>query len=118
MELRLSGTLPRFTKIQKFLLVQNSYGSATPSQVALPYFAPTNTTMQTSDSIAKPIRTGWSGLLARAVAGVLLFELVSGLVITFGPFHAVVEWGLLLHTAFGLLAVVPMVWYLARHWKE
>ncbi|HET9801868.1 MAG TPA: multiheme c-type cytochrome, partial [Candidatus Acidoferrum sp.] len=74
--------------------------------------------MQTSDSFAKTVRTGWSGILARVVAGVTLFEVVSGLAITFGPFHAVVEWGLLLHTALGLLAVVPMVCYLVSHWKE
>jgi hypothetical protein len=76
------------------------------------------TNMQTSDTHAKPIRTGWSGMLARTVAGATLFEVVSGLVITFGPFHAAVEWGLLLHTALGLLAVIPMVWYLAHHWKD
>ncbi len=74
--------------------------------------------MQTTASVTKPIRTGWSSLLARVVAGVTLFELVSGLAITFGPFHAAVEWGLLLHTALGLLAVAPIAWYLARHWED
>jgi hypothetical protein len=47
-----------------------------------------------------------------------LFELVSGLAITFGPFHPAVEWGLLLHTAIGLLGLAPLVWYFVRHWQD
>jgi hypothetical protein len=61
---------------------------------------------------------GWASTLARAVAGILLFEAVSGLAITFGPFHPTVEWGLLLHTIVGLLAIAPFAWYCVRHWKD
>jgi hypothetical protein len=56
--------------------------------------------------------------LAHTTAAVLLFELVSGLAITFGPFHPAVEWGLLLHTLIGAIALVPLAWYFGRHWQD
>src|SRR6516225_10058775 len=62
--------------------------------------------------------TGWSSFLSRSAAGLLLFELVSGLVVTLGPFRASTEWSLILHTIVGLLAVAPLVWYSLRHWKD
>jgi len=74
--------------------------------------------MQPSNSFANSVRTGWSSVLARAVGGIFLFELVSGLAITFGPFHPAIEWGLLLHTIVGLLAIVPLAWYFVLHWKD
>jgi hypothetical protein len=63
-------------------------------------------------------RTGWSSGLPRAAAAILLFELVSGLAITFGPFHPTVEWGVLLHTLIGVLTIAPLVWYCVRHWRD
>ena len=36
---------------------------------------------------------------------------------TFGPFHPVVEWGLIFHTILGILAVGPVCWYFFRHWR-
>ena len=61
--------------------------------------------------------SGWSSLLSRGVGAVLLFELVSGLAVTFGPFHPVVEWGLIVHTLLGILAVAPLCWYFVHHWR-
>ncbi len=72
--------------------------------------------MQSSESCS--IRTGWSTVLARAVGAILVFELVSGLAITFGPFHPAIQWGLLLHTIAGILSIAPLAWYFARHWKD
>lgn len=74
--------------------------------------------MQASDSLTNSVRTGWSGILARAVGGIFLFEVVSGLAITFGPFHPSVEWGVLAHTIVGLLTIAPLVWYVVLHWKD
>jgi hypothetical protein len=74
--------------------------------------------MQPSESGTDAIRTGWSTLLARATSAILLFEAVSGLAITFGPFHPVIQWGLLLHTILGLATIAPLTWYFARHWKD
>jgi hypothetical protein len=50
--------------------------------------------------------------------GILVFEIVSGLAITLSRFHAAVQWGLLLHTALGLLTLAPLAWYLTRHWLD
>ena len=74
--------------------------------------------MQSSEQIVNRVQTGWSGVLARTAAAVLLFETVSGLLITFGPFRPAIEWGLLLHTLVGLMAIAPLAWYFARHWKD
>lgn len=64
------------------------------------------------------IRTGWSAVLSKAVAALLLFEVISGLAITFGPFHPAIEWGLLLHTMVGLIMVAPLALYLIWHWSD
>jgi hypothetical protein len=37
--------------------------------------------------------------------------------VTLGPFHPVVEWGLIFHTMLGILAVGPVCWYFFRHWR-
>jgi hypothetical protein len=62
-------------------------------------------------------RQGWSSSLSRWIAAVLLFELFSGLAVTFGPFHPAIEWGLIFHTVLGILAVGPICWYFSQHWK-
>ena len=63
-------------------------------------------------------KTGWSSLLSRSAAGLLVFELVSGLTVTLGPFRPSTEWSLVLHTIVGLLAIAPLVWYSIRHWRD
>lgn len=70
-----------------------------------------------SQGADRGLRTGWSSTLSRAAAAILLFELLSGLAVTLGPFHPAVEWGVLLHTIFGVLAIAPLVWYCAQHWR-
>jgi len=74
--------------------------------------------MQSSEPLGGAIRTGWSTVLARVAAAILLFELVSGLAITFGPFHPAIQWGLLLHTIVGVITIAPLAWYFVRHWKD
>ncbi len=64
------------------------------------------------------VRTGWTTRLTRwSVAGLLLLAL-TGLAVTFGPFHAVVEWTVLLHTVLGVLLLAPIVWYSIAHWRD
>jgi len=67
---------------------------------------------------ARTIRTGWASFLAKLALLTLLFEAVTGLAITFGPFHPAVEWGVLMHTLFGVLLLLPIAWYLALHWDD
>src|SRR5215471_4625613 len=74
--------------------------------------------MESHDVRSIPVRTGWLTVLSRTTAAALLFEVVSGLAITFGSFHPVIEWSLLLHTLVGLLAVAPFALYLIRHFKD
>lgn len=74
--------------------------------------------MHTSETPVRRVRTGWPAALARITAAILFFELISGLAITFGPFHPAVEWGLLLHTIAGVLTLAPLAWYFVRHWKD
>jgi len=74
--------------------------------------------VQSFEPLTSRVQTGWSTVLARAAGAVLLFETVSGLSITFGPFRPAIEWGLLLHTLMGLMAIAPLAFYFARHWKD
>src|SRR5215469_9082652 len=74
--------------------------------------------MQSSEREAGRDQSGWSAALSRTAAGLLLFEMVTGLAVTFGPFHPSVQWSLLLHTVGGTLAITPLIWYCVRHWKR
>jgi hypothetical protein len=50
--------------------------------------------------------------------GLLLFEAITGLAVSFAPFHAVVQWGLLVHTVAGAAALLPLAWYTTAHWAD
>jgi len=56
--------------------------------------------------------------LAAVALATLLFEALTGLAITFGPFHPVVEWGVLFHTLVGVFTLLPVAWYYAAHWLD
>ena len=64
------------------------------------------------------LRTGWNALLTRISIPAILGLALTGLVITFAPFHAVVEWTVLLHTLVGLVLLVPVMIYLWRHFLD
>jgi hypothetical protein len=64
------------------------------------------------------LRTGWGALLSKASAGALAFLAVSGLAITFAPFHVAIQWGLLVHTAIGAAGFILLVWYGLVHWLD
>lgn len=73
--------------------------------------------MQLNNDHTEHLGSGWSSILSRGIGAVLLFELVSGLAVTFGPFRPTIEWGLIFHTLVGILAVGPICWYFIQHWK-
>jgi hypothetical protein len=58
---------------------------------------------------------GWTGWLMRLTLAALLFETLTGLLITLAPFHAAVQWSVLLHVAVGAAMLVPVTWYCVRH---
>ena len=64
------------------------------------------------------LRTGWTAWLAKFSMAALLFEAVSGLAITFAPFYAAIQWGVLLHTAIGAIMLLPLAWYCSVHWWD
>jgi Cytochrome c554 and c-prime len=74
--------------------------------------------MHSSEGSVHRIRTGWAAALAKLTGAALVFELITGLAITFGPFHSAVEWGLILHTIAGVLVLAPLAWYLWRHFDD
>jgi len=67
---------------------------------------------------AKQVRTGWGARLAWLSMAALMVEIVTGFAITLVHFHAVVEWGVLLHTVLGAATLLPIAWYLAVHWDD
>jgi hypothetical protein len=58
---------------------------------------------------------GWASGLARFAMAALVFETLTGLAITLAPFHAAVQWSVLIHTAVGALTLLPVAIYCARH---
>ncbi|MDH3744814.1 MAG: cytochrome c family protein [Acidobacteriota bacterium] len=64
------------------------------------------------------IRTGWASRISRLAMAALVAEAVTGLLITFAPFSAAVEWTVLLHTVVGLIVLVPLTWYTIAHWAD
>jgi hypothetical protein len=70
------------------------------------------------EQVKGPGRGGWGSMLARFSMGVLLFLVVSGLAITLLPFHAVVQWSVLVHTVVGVVTLLPLAMYCVWHWSE
>jgi len=62
--------------------------------------------------------TGWVSVLARLSMALLVFEGLSGLAITFLPFHPALQWTVIGHTLAGLMTVLPLAWYVTAHWRE
>ncbi|MFV1987669.1 MAG: multiheme c-type cytochrome [Gemmatimonadota bacterium] len=60
----------------------------------------------------------WSNVLAHGVAGLLLFETVSGLAILFLPFTVSTQITVLVHTVAGLAFLAPFIIYQVKHWAQ
>ncbi|UCG74722.1 MAG: hypothetical protein JSV95_08095 [Gemmatimonadota bacterium] len=58
----------------------------------------------------------WGRKLLITISGLLLFETLTGLSIWLLPFSVSNQVTVLLHTAIGLLFMVPFAWYQVRHW--
>ena len=58
----------------------------------------------------------WQHTLLICVSGLLLFETLTGLSILLLPFSVPNQVMVLLHTAVGLVVLVPFAWYQIRHW--
>lgn len=58
----------------------------------------------------------WRSWLTRLISAALLFEIVSGLAVYLLPFGILPQVSLIVHTLVGIIALIPIVWYLIRHW--
>lgn len=74
--------------------------------------------MSDTPNFIQRIRTGWQSRFAQMTMGILVFEVITGLAITFGPFSAAVQWGVLAHTLAGIIMVLPVCWYSVVHWLD
>jgi len=59
----------------------------------------------------------WQQRLLYTVAGILLFETLTGLAIYLLPFSVPNQVMVLLHTIVGLVFILPYAWYQLRHWR-
>ncbi len=58
---------------------------------------------------------GWQVASGRWVSGLLLFLTLTGLAIFALPFSVFTQHAVIVHTAVGIVFLVPFVWYLVRH---
>lgn len=58
----------------------------------------------------------WRDRLLAWVLGLLAFETLTGLYLWLSPFSVSSQYALLLHTAAGLVFLVPCGWFQAKHW--
>ena len=90
-------------------------------------FSETNSDPGNSNADASPSRSPlpagqvdppaeWRHWLTGLTLGLLLFETITGFLAYFAPFSVFNQFGVLWHTAIGVLMVVPVGAYLARHW--
>lgn len=63
-------------------------------------------------------RSPWRSRLAVASLAFLLAETVTGLTLRFAPFHAWNQWNVVIHTVLGVLFLIPVIYYSARHWMH
>lgn len=66
----------------------------------------------------KTHHSSWSSKLLYLVSGFLLFEILTGLSISFLPFSLSNQVMVLLHTGAGLIFMVPYLWYQFKHWLK
>ena len=91
----------------------NRMGTGRADVITLDVVEPTGTDQATGrvDAAAE-----WKHWLTGLTIGLLLYETLSGLAIYLAPFSVLNQFGVLWHTAIGVLMVVPTGWYLGRHW--
>ena len=60
----------------------------------------------------------WRHRLLYSVAGLFVFETLTGLAIYLLPFSVPNQWMVVFHTLAGLAFVIPFAWYQVRHWSR
>ncbi len=70
----------------------------------------------TSPRAAERTAAAWRSPLTWIVGGLLIFEIVTGLVVWLGSFSLTAQFMLLGHTIAGVIGLVPLTWYVVKHW--
>ncbi len=58
----------------------------------------------------------WRSWLTAIAGSLLLYESITGLAVYLLPFSTFTQFSVLLHTVIGVLSMIPLSWYLVRHW--
>jgi len=76
------------------------------------------TTSQTSGVSAAPIDAAreWRSSLTGLIGALLVFESITGFAIYLLPFSEFNQFGVILHTLLGIVMLLPMLWFVVRHW--
>jgi hypothetical protein len=60
----------------------------------------------------------WRSKLTGLTGSLLLFEIITGLALYILPFSELNQFGLILHSIFGIAMLLPIFWYSYNHWKK
>ena len=58
----------------------------------------------------------WRSSLTGLIGALLVFESISGFAIYLLPFSNFNQFNVILHTLLGIVMVLPMIWFVIRHW--
>ncbi|HEC85492.1 MAG: hypothetical protein DRR19_14055 [Candidatus Parabeggiatoa sp. nov. 1] len=58
----------------------------------------------------------WRSSLTGLISALLVFESITGFAIYLLPFSEFNQFGVILHTLIGILMLLPVVWFMVRHW--
>ena len=71
-----------------------------------------------NSSVKEARASRWAYRSAYLTAGLLLFETLTGLAIYLLPFSVTMQFSVILHTAVGIPFLIPLTYYLIRHWLD
>jgi hypothetical protein len=58
----------------------------------------------------------WRSSLTGLIGALLVFETITGFTIYLLPFSEFNQFGVILHTLLGIVMLLPMLWFVVRHW--
>ena len=73
-----------------------------------------STTSQNAISVDAPRE--WRSSLTGLIGALLAFETITGFAIYLLPFSEFNQFSVILHTLFGIVLLLPLIWFIVRHW--
>lgn len=74
------------------------------------------TISQTSGAAPIDAAHEWRSSLTGLIGALLVFETITGFAIYLLPFSEFNQFGVVLHTLLGIAMLLPMLWFVVRHW--